>query len=721
MTGSRKTSGPQRRKKTSAQRRRAARPQARAAKSNRSPTGRSTTAKRRPPKKTTKKRSVRRTQARRRGSLPPIPGWVPALAGFATRVAAVAFVAVVAGLGFLAWYGRDLPPVANFAEARKQPRITVLDRHGQEIGVHGQDRGAPVTADALPQHVVQAFVATEDRNFFHHVGVNPIAILRALMVNVREGGVAQGGSTITQQLVKNLILTPEQTLKRKAQEMLLALKIEMQLEKEEILSLYLNRVYFGYGAYGIEAAARRYFGKTPQELTIGEAAMLAGLLKAPSRYSPKSNAAIARDRAQVVLAAMVDAGFLKASTAKHIKASGIATVIEDDRRLDYAVDHAVAEAERLLGGFTHDVVLHTTLDASLVHQMVAARQLVADGDPLYTDEVQTAALILEEDGAIRGLIGGNDYRHSVYNRATQAMRQPGSVFKPFVYLAALEEDWRPEDLIDDSPIEIGKYRPQNYRDRYYGEVPLTEAMSRSLNAAVIRLQEEIGRHRVVNVARRAGFPPINDSGPALALGVLEATPLDVAQSFLPLSNGGYPYTPYILNRIESTEGERLYVYRAPMPAAAFDPEILAAFDHMMYQVVRSGSGFRAHVPGHYAAGKTGTSQDSRDAWFAGYASGMVGVVWLGKDDDTPMGTGRHSISGSGSPARLWSAMMTAALTDRPARLPRPYTPKPRAKTLFDHLSDILGGKKASQVDDNAVESQPKAQDDLSRLLEDMTL
>ncbi|MEM9421642.1 MAG: PBP1A family penicillin-binding protein [Pseudomonadota bacterium] len=650
-----------------------------------------------------------------------------ALLGFATRVAAVAFIAIIAGVGLLGWYGRDLPPVANFAEARKQPRITVLDRRGTEIGVHGQDRGTPVHTDDLPDHVVQAFVATEDRNFYHHVGVNPVAIVRALMVNMRKGGVAQGGSTITQQLVKNLILSPDQTVRRKAQEMLLAVKIEMQLDKDEILSLYLNRVYFGYGAYGLEAASRRYFGKGPKDLTIGEAAMLAGLLKAPSRYSPKANATMARDRAQVVLSAMVDAGFLKASTAEHIKASGIATVIQDDRRLDYAIDYAVAEAERLLGGFDEDVVVHTTLDASLIRQMVAARELIADADPSYTDEVQTAALVLEEDGAIRGLVGGNDYKTSVYNRATQAKRQPGSVFKPFVYLAALENNWYPEDLIDDSPVQIGDYSPTNYRDRYYGEVPLTEAMSRSLNAAVIRLQEDIGRHQVVSAARRAGFPPIQDTGPAMALGVFEATPLEVAESFLPLSNGGYRRTSYVLRQIDSRAGKPLYKYRAPEPGApVFDADVLNAFDHMMRSVVRSGSGIRAQVAGHYAAGKTGTSQDSRDAWFAGYASGMVGVVWLGKDDDTPMGKGRKSMSGSGSPARLWSAMMTAALADRPARLPTPYIPKPRAKTLFDHLSQILGrSSNHTEQSGRQIENQPNAAardaDDLTQLLEEMTL
>lgn len=720
MAGSKKTQGNSKRKAASKGRGRKT-PARKTAKSATAKTGHKTRSKttKATGAKRTPQRKVRKVAGKRPAARAGWPHSLRVLLGFCTRVAAVAFIGVVAGLGGLFWYGRDLPPVSNLAELRKQPRITVLDRSGTEIGVHGQDRGAPVRVAALPPHVIHAFIATEDRNFFHHVGVNPIAIVRALTVNVKKGGVAQGGSTITQQLVKNLVLSPEKTVKRKAQEVLLALKIESQFDKDEILSLYLNRVYFGNGAYGIEAASRRYFGKSPHHLTVGEAAMLAGLLKAPSKYSPKSNGAAARGRARVVLSAMVEAGFLTTAEAQHISEAGVASVVHEDRRVAYAVDHAVVEAKRLLGSFTEDVTVQTTIDAALIHHVISARERIAAADPLYTPQVQTAALVLEEDGAIRGLIGGNDYKESVYNRATQANRQPGSVFKPFVYLAALENGWWPEDEIEDAPIKIGTYEPTNYKDTYAGFVSINEAMRRSLNAAVINLQEEVGRDKVVATARRMGLRHVDDIGPALALGVMEATPLDIAQSFLPFSNGGVPATPYIVEQITDAQGARLYQRSAlPTRLAEIDPPTLAAFDYMMRAVVHSGSGGRARISGHYAAGKTGTSQDSRDAWFAGYASGMVGVVWLGKDNDTPMDNGRAYMSGSGAPAQLWAAMMSAALEGRPARPPLPYTPRPAPpKNLFEHLANILGGG----GDDDAMPTPAPEPDSLSQLIDEVSL
>ncbi|MEM6649163.1 MAG: PBP1A family penicillin-binding protein, partial [Pseudomonadota bacterium] len=605
--------------------------------------------------KQTSPRRVRKVSRRRSQNWyhVTIPPWLDRAVKFSARVASLLFITMASVIVGLIWYGQDLPSVENLADARKAPRITVLDRYGEVIGIHGQDHGEPIHISQLPEHVTGAFLATEDRNFYHHVGINPVAILRALTVNMREGEVAQGGSTITQQLVKNLLLSPEQTLDRKLQEMMLALKIEAHYHKDEILSLYLNAVYFGNGAYGLEAAARRYFNKPPASLTIGEAAMLAGLLKAPSRLAPTRSEDAAITRASVVLNAMVEAGYLSAKDAQKIAANGVAQVYTKDQYHAYAVDHAVAEAQIKLGGFTKDITIWTTIDTPALKQAALARDSIEAQDPLYTDKVETAFLALEEDGAIRILVGGNNYSKSVYNRATQAKRQPGSVFKPFVYLAALEQGWYPDDIIDDSPIMVGKYRPTNYKNRYYGEVPLTEAMSRSLNAAVIRLQERVGRHHVVDVARRAGFEGIDDVGASLALGVVETTPLTVAKSFLPLSNGGYPYTPYIIRQIEDTRGEILYTYAPPLlKTAIFDPQTLIAFDHMMRTVVHSGSGVRARIPGHHAAGKTGTSQDSRDAWFAGYVSGIVGVVWLGKDDNSPMEEGRGYISGSRTPATL---------------------------------------------------------------------
>lgn len=608
------------------------------------------------------------------------------------RAGALGLILLGALFAVVAWYARDLPPLGDLDTVRKQPRITLLDRHGEVIGIHGQDHGEPIRIEDLPDHVVSAFLVIEDRNFYHHVGINPIAILRALTINMREGEIAQGGSTITQQLVKNLVLSPDQTLERKVQEMLLALKIEFQYNKDEILALYLNRVYFGNGAYGLEAAARRYYDKSPHQLTVGEAAMLAGLLKAPSRLSPTNSLTAARQRAKIVLQAMVETGDLKADEAQRILAGGIAEIVEQDLSAGYAIDHAVAEARQYMPGLHDDLTISTTLDKDLITAVARMREDIAKSDPLYKDDVQTAILILDEEGAIRVLIGGNDYRQTVYNRATLAERQPGSVFKPFVYLTAIERGWYPEDLIDDDPVQIGNYQPTNYKNRYYHTVSITEALSRSLNAAAIRLQEQVGRHRVIDLARRVGFDDLTDTGPAIALGVMQATPLKVAEAYLPMSNGGFAMTPYVVDRIETESGKLLYEHPLPKwDRPIIDDLALVRFDHMMRYVISDGSGRAAQVPGHFAAGKTGTSQDSRDAWFAGYASGFVGVVWMGKDDNSPMEWSEGYISGSGAPAKLWGQMMSVALEGRVARIPRLYEPREQHRSFLDHLASLLGG------------------------------
>lgn len=638
---------------------------------------------------TAKKRPARRKATARNKARPAKP-LLARIGSLTLRGMAVAFVVLAAGLVGLIIYAQDLPPIDDLANARKDPRLVIKSEEGEILGIRGQDRGEPVNAADLPPHVVHAFLATEDRNFYHHVGVNPVAILRALFVNLQAGDVEQGGSTITQQLVKNLLLTPERSMQRKVQEMLLALKIEAKYDKNEIFSLYLNAVYFGNGAYGLEAAARRYYEKDPQELTLGEAALLAGLLKAPSRFAPTADEEAAIARAKVVLTSMVEAGYITQEEAAAAKYGRLKKAGAADTAGAYAADYAVAEAKRLIGPITRDVIIHTTIDAAATRRTELARQAVAAEYPLYTEEVQSALVVLDENGAIHVLIGGNDYADTPYNRAVRATRQPGSVFKPFVYLAALEEGFRPEDLVDDSRVAVGDWQPANYKDTYAGMVPLSEAMARSLNAAAIRLQEEVGRERVVATANRLGLG-ISDPGPSLALGVTEVTPLDLAAAYLPFSGGGIPATPYLVDTIESPDSEILYTHIPEIPdGPVVSREVLTAFDHMMREVVTAGSGRRASIEGHFAAGKTGTSQNSRDAWFAGYASGLVGVVWLGRDDDRPMELGRRYMSGSRAPASLWSGMMTAALDGVEPREPTLYEPEERPDTLLEHLAMLLG-------------------------------
>ncbi|ADM08652.1 penicillin-binding protein [Parvularcula bermudensis HTCC2503] len=602
----------------------------------------------------------------------------------------------------------ELPPIDGLETARKQPRIVVLDRRGDVIGIRGQDRGEPIDAATLPDHVKAAFLATEDRNFYHHIGINPVAITRAIVVNMRAGTVQQGGSTITQQLVKNLLLTPERSMKRKVQEMILALRIEAAYTKDEILSFYLNAVYFGNGAYGIEAAARRYFQKAPASLSVPEAALLAGLLKAPSRYAPTADKDRAIQRAKVVINAMVETGAIDSDDAATYSFEGVASIEQADSPTAWAADAAIAELYGLVDEAKgRDLTIHTTIDSELSRRTAAAQERLWATDSLLTDDVELAALILDENGAIRVMIGGRSYRSSAYNRATRANRQPGSVFKPVVYLTALEQGWRPDDKIADTPFTVDGYAPTNYSRRYSGIVTIEEAMRRSLNVATVRLQEQIGRERVVETAQRLGLPA-RDVGPSLALGTLQAAPLDIASAYLPLSAGGQRAVPFMVTKATGAEDQLIYRRRPPRPmAAVVDKDDLVAFDHMMRAVVERGTGRAAAVPGHYAAGKTGTSQDNRDGWFAGYASGRVGVVWIGRDDDRPVRGGGRALTGGGPPAKLWGEMMTAALRGVPPRQPTPWVPETDGMRLFDHLTRILAGRE---------EDLPRRRDGISALI-----
>ena len=660
-------------------------------------------------------RTRRTTGARRRASRSGLPRWVRAAGGIAYRLSFVGFGILALGIGILYHYSRDLPSIAALDDLQRPAQITIVDRNGELLTRYGEVHGRPVAVDALPPHVVDAFLATEDRNFYHHWGVNPVAILRALIINMRSGDIRQGGSTITQQFAKNIFLTPDRTVKRKAQEMLLALQIEMAYSKDEILAFYLNNVYFGAGAYGLRAASERYFDKPPERLSVGEAAMLAGLLKAPSRYAPTSSPDAARDRAKIVLAAMVDAGVLEREEADKIREADIASISRRRNPAPYATDFAMAELDRILPNPGEDIVIHTAIDLDAHKKAQQAIAELPERDPRFTGDIQVALVALEQDGAVRLLIGGRQYAISEYNRATHASRQPGSAFKPFVYLAALEDGRYPDDIVFDMPVELGNWSPANYKDRYYGAVPMAEALARSLNAAAIHLQEETGRDRVVAVAKRLGFDGDIDPGAALALGVNEATPLELAGTYLPFANGGVAQDPYIITSIYNAEGKVLYAREETPGRQVVARKDLIALNHMLRQVVEAGSGRAAAVPGYVTMGKTGTTQDYRDAWFAGHAGGMTGVVWLGKDDYSPMGNGNNAVSGSGAPAMLWREMMVAALDGRPDV---PYTEwKPPAvlPDIFDHFRSFFTGESDAPVPEaagptarNMVEADPYA-------------
>lgn len=567
-------------------------------------------------------------------------------------------ITLMIGLAALfAYFARDLPDTQALWRDTGAPKITLLAADGSPILIHGASAGAPVRLADLPAHVPNAILAVEDRNFYHHFGVNPVSVLRAFIVNAQKGEIRQGGSTITQQLAKNIFLNADRTIKRKVQELLLAVWLEQKFTKHEILTLYLNRVYFGAGAYGVDAASYRYFGKQARYLSVGEAAVLAGLLKAPSRFAPTSHPEDAGRRGRLVIEQMVAAGFLHRDKADEVIAHPIKLTTPRFSAAPYFADYALREARQRLGGVDADLIVHTTFEPEI--QSAAEMGLVAGlaSAPDNLDGVQAAAVIVDKEGAVRAVIGGRDYQKSQFNRAIQARRQPGSAFKPFVYLAALKSGSVEDDIVLDAPLKIGKWAPDNYNSKFYGEITLREALARSLNSAAIRVQEKTGRKFVRSTARAMGWRGALTSGPSLALGVDAVSPLDLAAAYAPFANGGLRIEPYVIDRIETTDGDLVFKRAGSIVGEAAPPQAIAQMNEMLRSVVEWGTGRAAAIPGYRAAGKTGTSQDSRDAWFAGHAGGIVAVVWVGRDDNGPM----PGVTGGRAPAVIWREMMSRTL------------------------------------------------------------
>ncbi len=581
----------------------------------------------------------------------------------AASAGVVVLTAMIGVAALLVHFARDLPSTDGLWAADAAPRITLLDIHGAPIAAHGLSRGLPVRLSDLPPHAAGAVLAVEDRNFRHHLGFNPLSLARATWVNVEAGEVRQGGSTITQQLAKNLFLAPDRTMKRKIQELLLALWLEIEFSKDEILTLYLNRVYFGAGAYGIDAASRRYFGKPARELEVGESAVLAGLLKAPSRLSPMRDPEGAGRRAGAVIDAMESAGFLTALEAARARRKPVRLAAARHAPAPYFVDRLLQDARALAGDVDADLIVQTSFDPAM--QRALEDGLIAGiGAAALPQSAQAALVILDAEGAVRAMIGGRDYAESQFNRATQALRQPGSAFKPFVYLAALETGMSPAETVWDGPIAIGRWRPANYGGRYFGEVTLTEALAHSLNAATIRVQERVGRSAVRIAARAMGLPA-DTRGPALALGVDAVAPIDLAGAYVPLVNGGFRARVHSIDSISTMEGDVVWRRDPALGEAAASFSSIERLNRMLQAVVDSGTGAAAAIAGVKVAGKTGTTQDSRDAWFAGHAGGLVCVVWVGRDDDAPM----PGVTGGTAPAIIWRESMRRALASRGPNAP----------------------------------------------------
>ena len=563
----------------------------------------------------------------------------------------------IAGAGTLVWIGMHLPPLAALEIPKRPPTIHIVGTDGREFATRGNMGGAAVPLKEMPAYVPKAFLAIEDRRFYGHVGVDPIGLVRALAANVLHRGVTQGGSTITQQLAKNLFLTQERTIGRKLQEVVLALWLEHKFSKDQILDLYLNRVYFGAGAYGIEAASQRYFGKSARQMTLPEAALLAGIVKSPSRLAPTHNFAAAQKRARIVLAAMADAKFIKDADAK-VASNHPPNIVKPSvgGGANYVADYVMDALNELVGPVEDDVTVETTIDPAL--QAAAEKALTEEFNAKANRyNVEQGALVsMTPQGALRAMIGGRSYAESQFNRAVAAKRQPGSAFKPFVYLTAIERGLTPDTLRDDAPISVKGWRPENYTHRYFGKVPLTQALAHSLNTVSVRLTLEFGPTAVARTAYRLGIASKLEPNASIALGTSEVSPLELVSAYAPFANGGFAVTPHVVERVVGAGGKVLYERRDTALGRVIEPEYVAMMNRMMRETILSGTARNAALPGWPAAGKTGTSQDFRDAWFVGYTAHLVTGVWIGNDDSTPM----KKATGSGLPVDIWARYMKPA-------------------------------------------------------------
>ena len=551
--------------------------------------------------------------------------------------------------GTLTWLAWDLPHPAAALEATRRPGVTLLDTEGGVLARSGDLYGETVRVRDLPAHVADAAIAIEDRRFRRHPGIDPIGLARAAFVNVTQGRVVQGGSTITQQVAKNLFLTPDRSFRRKGQELLLALWLERAFDKDEILAVWLNRVYLGAGAWGVDAAARLYFGVPARRLSVWQAAVIAGLARAPSRLNPRADPDAATARGRVVLAAMVEAGLLTAEAARRAEAEAARGFAPAPPR--GASWFAVWAQDRLgalpteRGG---DLVLRTTLDPRLQSRAEnrLAALLVADGARLGVSEGAVVALDAET-GAVRAMVGGREARASGFNRATGARRQPGSAFKPFVWLAALEAGMTPTTILEDRPVTIGGWRPENIDGRFRGPVTLTEALAQSINSIAAQIVADVGVARVVSAARRVGIVSAQPRDATIALGTGEVGLLELAAAYAPFVNGGRAVVPHGVLRAEA--GGRTVWRRETSTVRAIPEERASQIAAMLRASVERGTGRAAAIPGRAVAGKTGTTQGFRDAWFIGAVDGLVIGIWLGNDDASPM----RGVTGGTLPARLF--------------------------------------------------------------------
>lgn len=594
-------------------------------------------------------------------------------------------------LGYAAYCWLTMPDIQKAVTRTREPSTVVMAENGNDIAKFGNVYAKVIAPDNLPANLTNAVIATEDRRFYQHFGFDVWGFGRAMATNLFKKRYAQGASTITQQVAKNIFLTPNKTIRRKVQELLLAFWLENKLSKKQIMALYLNRVYFGSGMYGAEAAANWYFNKSVYDLNLREAALLAGMLKAPTRYNPLFHHQAALERADVVLRNMRNNGLISAKQYAEAKqqplGDGQQYRVSGGRHFAQYVYDRVND---FIGERNDDIVVMTTLDQKLqetAEKVLRAKIAAAKGQNVSDG----AVVILDKSGAVKAMVGGVDYNRSQFNRAVQAQRQTGSSFKPFVYLTALQYGFTPNSIINDAPLTIGKWKPENYTKRYYGNVSLTYALAQSLNVATVALSRELYLRDIAANANKMGITTKLALTPSMVLGTNSVRVIDMATAYAVLANGGHSVQPHAINEIATHDGKQLYVRQADTPTQILEPQTVRDMTLMLEAVINQGTGRRAKLP-IFAAGKTGTTQNYRDAWFIGWTNKYIAAVWVGNDDDKPM----QKVGGGSLPAEIWHDIMLTTVKDTPAA--STYT-APARDAIADLINEEEDSATPSTLDD----------------------
>jgi penicillin-binding protein 1A len=616
------------------------------------------------------------------------------------KVGLIATMLAILLLGLFVAIARS--EIDSFEELKASPNgqmIRLRAADGTVIQSLGPSFGRWLTINQLPSEMKDAMVAVEDRRYYMHPGVDPIGITRSFYVRAVEGRWTQGGSTITQQLARNIYLNSNKEFGRKVREIILALAMETKFSKDQILELYLNKVYFGGGAYGVDAASRRFFDHGAEDISLAEAAIIAGLVKAPSRYAPTADAQAALDRASVVVAVMQDAGMITAAEAASVEPADVQLAAESPQdSVRYFTDWILPQLDELIAETEKPIDVWTTLDLKMQRAATSAIAANAPGG------AQGALVSMDRDGAVKAMVGGTDYVTSNYNRAVTAVRQPGSAWKLFVYLTALEAGYRPEDMVEDKPVEIDGWQPRNSGGNYAGEISLRTAFAYSKNTVAAQIGQDVGTSSIANMARRFGITTPVNTRPSMVLGTSETRVIDMTQAFAAVAAGGRSITPYGIKKVTTIDGEILYAAKPSPSVQLVDAWVAGAMTDLMQTAVATGTGRAANI-GRPAAGKTGTTSSNKDGWFLGFSSGLTTGVWMGNDNARSIG----GLEGGRAPARAWADYMRVAVAGRPVEK---FATEVTFPETLEGEDPLLGGEDLLLLDENGmpIEGDPVGED-----------